>query len=322
MSPESALSEEQVAHCIQLCLSEEEVPDEELKTLNDLMNTNSDKAKDIALRILDENMIRSWFRSEADTVFINEVQKRLNIRFQDNEFISAVMSKVHEGLEDVATGESGVATDPDEVKSVSMLKYILVPIIAFVAYVGLFHSDFIKAFFVDEDSFTMTVDDLKGKPTVLNNDKRKTALLKMVVHPGDTLNTGNAQELKLKYPDYSSLEIMDNTSALVVKSESRKELQLLRGSCKVSIVKQSAGAPMTIHTSFAVIKITEGMAKIALSDTNDFIEVLSGEAVIEHVSANIVKNATPGQKFTISNEGVIDASLAKIKEETRELSNE
>ena len=45
MSPESALSEEQVAHCIQLCLSEDEVPDEELRTLNDLMKPTAIKQK-------------------------------------------------------------------------------------------------------------------------------------------------------------------------------------------------------------------------------------------------------------------------------------
>jgi len=144
----------------------------------------------------------------------------------------------------------------------------------------------------------------------------------MIVRPGDTLNTGNGQELKLKYPDYSSVEVKDNTSALIVKSETKKEIQLLRGSLKVGIVKQDAKAPMTIHTSFAVIKITEGMAVVSLSDTQDFIEVLSGEAVIEHASANIIKNAGPGQKFTISNEGIVESGLAKIKEETRELNNE
>ena len=317
-----ALSEEKVAHCIQLCLSEEEVPDEELQSLNELMKSNSNKAREIAVRILDENMIRNWFRSEADTVFINEVQKRLKLRFQDSEFISAVMSKVHEGLEDVATGEGGAAAAKDEVKSVSMIKYIFVPIIALAVYVGIFNSDFIKAFFTDEDSFLMTVDDLRGKPTVLNNDKRKTALLKMIVRPGDTLNTGNSQELKLKYPDYSSVEVKDNTSAMVVKSDSRKELQLLRGTLKVSAVKQDAKSPFTIHTSFGIIKITEGMALISLSDTQDFIEVLSGTAVIEHNTANINKSAGPGQKFTISNDGVVEAGLAKIKEETRELNNE
>lgn len=317
-----ALSEEKVAHCIQLCLSEEEVPDEELQSLNELMKSNSSKAKEIAVRILDENMIRSWFRSEADTVFINEVQKRLKLRFQDSEFISAVMSKVHEGLEDVTSGEAGQSVVKDEVKSVSMLKYILVPVIAFIAYAGLFHSDFIKAFFANEDSFLMTVDDLRGKPTVLNDDKRKTALMKMIIHPGDTLNTGNDQELKLKYPDYSTIEVKDNSSALIVKSKTKKEIQLLRGSLKVSAVKQNAKTPMTIHTSFALIKITEGMAGIALSDTSDFIEVLSGSVLIEHASANISKSAGPGQKFAVSSEGVTEIDLTKIKEETRELSNE
>lgn len=209
MSSEAALSEEKVAHYIQLCLSEEEVPDEELQSLNELMKTNSSKAKEVAVRILDENMIRNWFRSEADTVFINEVQKRLKLRFQDSEFISAVMSKVHEGLEDVATGEGGAATAKDELKSVSMLKYILVPIIAFIAYVGIFNSDFIKAFFANEDSFIMTVEDLRGKPTVLNNDKRKTALLKMIVQPGDTLNTGSGQVQDKNWDD--SLYFPDQT---------------------------------------------------------------------------------------------------------------
>ena len=319
MTPEAALSEEQVAHYIQLCLSEEDVPDEELQTLNDIMKTNSSKAKDIAVRILDENMIRNWFRSEADTVFINEVQKRLNIRFRDSEFISAVMTKVHEGL-DASEGEGGEAVVNHEVKSVSMFKYILVPIIAFIAYVTLFHSDFIKAFFVDADSFYMTVDDLHGQPTVLSEDKRKTALLKMIVRPGDTINTGLKHELKLKYPDHTLVEVKENSNAVIVNSESKKEIQLLRGALKLSVTPQPS--PVTVHTTFGIIKISEGMAIITLSEDNDLIEILSGSVILEHSSMDVVKNATPGQKFSITNEGMEEVKTEKIKKETRELSNE
>lgn len=319
MSPESALSEEQVAHCIQLCLSEDEVPDEELRTLNDLMKTNSDKAKDIAVRILDENMIRNWFRSEADTVFINEVQKRLNIRFRDSEFISAVMTKVHEGL-DATVGDGGDSVVKDEVKSVSMLKYILVPIVAFIAYVGLFHSDQIKTFFVDADSFIMTVDDFKGQPTVISENKRKTALLKMVIRPGDTLNTGTGQSMKLKYPDHTGIEVRENSNAVIVESESRKEIQLLRGGLKISTTPQHE--PMTIHTTFGIIKIKEGMAEISLSETSDAVQVLSGSVIIEHATSDIVKNATPGKSFSLSNEGMEEVTAITDKKEKRELTNE
>ena len=89
---DTQISEEEISHFIQLCLSDEDVPEDDLKTIESIMESESSRAKDIALRLLDESMIRSWFRSEADTVFINEVQKRLNIRFKDREFIEAVMS--------------------------------------------------------------------------------------------------------------------------------------------------------------------------------------------------------------------------------------
>ncbi|MCM8539172.1 MAG: FecR family protein [Lentisphaeraceae bacterium] len=321
MSPDAALSEEQVAHYIQLCLSEEEVPDEELKTLNEIMSTNSESAKEIALRLLDENMIRNWFRSEADTVFINEVQKRLNIRFRDSEFISAVMMKVHEGL-DASVGEAGESVIPDEVKSESMIKYIFVPIIALIAYVAFFQSDFIKAFFVNEDSFIMTVDDLRGKPTVISEDQRKTVLLKMIIAPGDTLSTGTSHELKLKYPDRSAVEIYENSNALIVKSESKKEIQMLRGSLKVSVIPQSEKTPFTIHTTFGTIKIVEGMAKISISDDKDVIETQSGQVFIEHASNGTTQTAKPGQVFTLSVTGLEDKELSKLKKETRELTNE
>ncbi|MCM8529385.1 MAG: FecR family protein [Lentisphaeraceae bacterium] len=321
MSPEAALSEEQVAHYIQLCLSEEEVPDEELQTLNEIMNSSSVKAKEIALRLLDENMIRNWFRSEADTVFINEVQKRLNIRFRDSEFISAVMLKVHEGL-DASVGEAGESVVPDEVKSVSMIKYIFVPIIALIVYVGLFQSDFIKAFFVNEDSFIMTVDDLRGKPTVLSEDKRKTVLLKMIISPGDTLNTGTDHELKLKYPDHTAVEIFENSNAQIVKSDSKKEIQMLRGSLKASVIPQQQKAPFTVHTTFGTIRIVEGMAKISISDDLDIIETQSGEVLIEHASNGATQKAKPGQVFALSVNGLENKEISKVKNETRELSNE
>lgn len=317
----NALTEEQVAHYIQLCLSEEEVPDEELKTLNEIMNTNSESAKEIALRLLDENMIRNWFRSEADTVFINEVQKRLNIRFRDSEFISAVMLKVHEGL-DASVGEAGESAVPDEVKSVSMIKYIFVPIIALIAYVALFQSDFIKAFFVDEDSFIMTVNDLRGRPTVISEDKRKTVLLKMIINPGDTLNTGTGQELKLKYPDHCGVEIFQNSNAIIVKSESKKEIQMLRGSLKVSVIPQQQKTPFTIHTTFGTIKIVEGMAKITISDDLDIIETQSGQVIIEHASNGSTQTAKPGQVFTINATVLAEKENDKLKNETRELTNE
>ena len=115
---ETQISEEEITHFIQLCLSDEDVPEEDLKTIENIMESESTRAKDIALRLLDESMIRSWFRSEADTVFINEVQKRLNIRFKDREFIEAVMSKVEEGMHSNPTeGETGESVAKEEIKS-------------------------------------------------------------------------------------------------------------------------------------------------------------------------------------------------------------
>ena len=181
MNNNDPLDEEQISTFIQLCLSENDVPDEELKQLEKIMDSDSTRAREIALRLLDENMIRSWFRSEADSSFINEVQKRLNIRFHDKEFIDAVMSKVEDGISKSSIGEAGVSHAKEEIKPISMLKYIFVPLAAVLIYLGLFHFDFIKSIFRDAESHMMTVQQLEGRPTLISANKRKNVIRKMII---------------------------------------------------------------------------------------------------------------------------------------------
>ena len=71
---EQEFTDDKLERFIQACISEQDVPEDDLETLEGIMQTQSQKAKDIAMRLLDESMIRSWFRSQADTSFINEVQ--------------------------------------------------------------------------------------------------------------------------------------------------------------------------------------------------------------------------------------------------------
>ena len=307
------LSEDEISRFIQVCLSDDDVPEDELATLEGIMQTESQRAKDIALRLLDESMIRSWFRSEADTVFINEVQKRLDIRFKDREFIEAVMSKVEEGISSSTPGEAGEAVVKEEIKSVSMMKYILAPIIAAVLYLCIFQMDFIKAFFRDAESFMMTVEDISGQPNVISQGKRKTVVLKMLIKPGDTLNTGSKEKVILKYPDQTTVELGPDTNVILVESGVVKELQHLSGKLKLSVHPQGEKTPFTVHSNNADVRISEGITSISVQDKEDLIEVLSGSVIIGQPGMGNNQQFSAGRKVSVSKDNIHVLSGEKDK---------
>jgi hypothetical protein len=301
---EASLTEDEMGRFIQVCLSDDDVPESELKTLEDIMKTESTRAKEIALRLIDENMIRSWFRSEADTYFISEVQKRLKIRFKDREFIEAVMSKVEAGINSSTAGEAGKEVIKQEIKSVSILKYIFVPLLAAVIYASVFHIDFIKAFFVDAESFMMTVQDMDGQPSVISDEKRKSVVLKMLIKPGDTLNTGSKETMTLRYPDHTNIEILGNSNLILVKSTTSKKLLFLQGSIKLNVLPQPEGAPFMLQTRYANVRISGGITSISLRDGKDLIEVFSGSLVVEHSNGHS-QQVLAGQDVSISEQDIV-----------------
>jgi hypothetical protein len=302
---ESNLTEDEMSRFIQLCLSDDDVPESELQTLEDIMKTEGARAKEVALRLMDERMIRSWFRSEADTCFISEVQKRLNIRFKDREFIEAVMSKVEEGIITSSVGDAGKEVVKQEIKSVSILKYIFVPFLAAVIYVGVFRTDFIKAFFIDAESFMMTVQDMDGQPAIISGEKRKTVILKMLIKPGDTLNTGSQETMTLRYPDHTSVEVLANSNLILVKSTASKEILFLQGSIKLNVLLQAEGSPFTVQTRYGSVRINTGVVNIFLRDGKDFIEVLGGSVVVEQAGGENSKKVLAGQNVTVSEQDIL-----------------
>jgi hypothetical protein len=300
---DAPINEEHMEHYIHLCLSEQDVPEEELDQLEEIMNTHSQKAKDIALRLLDESMIRSWFRSQADISFINEVQRRLNLRFQDQDFVKAVMHRVKESI-DATNGQTGATLHHEQVKSVSILKYIIAPLCAAILYVAFVHHEAVLNFFTDSDSFFMTVDDMNGRPGVISEGKNKDVILKMVIRPGDTLSTNSSDILKMRYPDNSQIDLHANTIAVVVDAGSRKELQLLRGSIQSTITPQNDEAPLTIKVSFAEIQTVSGKNYIQLKDGLATVKVLDGSAKIDHPGSDRVVKLQAGETAIIDGSGI------------------
>ena len=306
------LTQEKLEQFIQACISEQDVPEHDLQTLEEIMSTQSQKAKEVAMRLLDESMIRSWFRSQADTSFISEVQRRLNIRFQDQEFIQAVMHRVKENI-DAKEGAPGATLHKDPVKSVSMLRYILVPLCAALLYISLVHHETIMNFFSDSESTLMTVEDFNGQPTVISSGKSKGTILKQIIRPGDTLNTEKNESFKLRYPDESVLEIHQNSSLVIVDSSSQKTLQILRGTLKASIKEQKNPLPFSVKTSYGDLLVIYGEILMQLTDNSTTIKVLKDSAIFIHPASDKTIKVSSGQTAEIDNSGIKILEKSQIK---------
>ena len=302
MATDTEFSDDKLEAFIQACLSEQDVPEADLKTLENLMATQSSKAQKIAMRLLDESMIRSWFRSQADTSFINEVQRRLDLRFQDQEFIQAVMHRVKNNV-DSAEGTPGATLHKDSVKSVSMLRYILVPFCAALLYIGLVHNEALMEFFSDSERFMLTVEAYEGKPEIISAGKNQHAILKMIIRPGDTLNTDKLESLILKYPDESLLQIPEHSSFVIVNSQTQKSLQLLRGTIHAIIKKQNEQTPFVIKTSFGDVNLIHGELSIEIKDDSLTIKALKNSVDFYHAVSNQTIKIRQQQTVLVNNHG-------------------
>ncbi|MCH2208757.1 MAG: FecR family protein [Lentisphaerales bacterium] len=305
-------TQEKLEQFIQACISEQDVPESDLQTLEEIMSSQSQKAKEVAMRLLDESMIRSWFRSQADSSFINEVQRRLNIRFQDQEFIQAVMHRVKENI-DANEGDPGATLHKDPVKSVSMLRYILVPLCAALLYISFVHHETIMNFFSDSESTLMTVEDFNGQPTVISSGKSKGTILKQIIRPGDTLNTEKNQTFKLRYPDESTLEIHQSSSLVAVDNNSQKTLQILRGTLKASIKKQKESLPFSVKTSFGELLVIYGDVLMQLTEDSTTVKVLKNNATFIHPATDKTVKIRLGQTAEIDNSGIKILEQSQIK---------
>lgn len=310
MAIEQEFPQEKLERFIQACLSEEDVPENDLETLESIMTTQSQKAKDVALRLLDESMIRSWFRSQADSSFINEVQRRLNIRFQDQDFIQAVMHRVKENI-DSTEGDPGATLHKDPIKSVSMLRYIVVPLFAALLYISFVHHETIRNFFSDSESAIMTVDDFRGQPGIISSGKSKSAILKQIIRPGDTLNTEKNETLKLRYPDESVLEVHQSSSLVIVDSGAQKTLQILRGTLKAIINEQHEDSPLVIKTSYGDLQIVNASILMQTHDDSATLKVLTNSAFFLHPGTDKTVKVRQGQTAIVDSSGI--QILDKIK---------
>lgn len=305
-------TQEKLEQFIQACISEQDVPESDLQTLEEIMSSQSQKAKEVAMRLLDESMIRSWFRSQADSSFINEVQRRLNIRFQDQEFIQAVMHRVKENI-DANEGAPGATLHKDPVKSVSILRYILVPLCAALLYISFVHHETIMNFLSDSESTLMTVEDFNGQPTVISAGKSKSTILKQIIRPGDTLNTEKNQTFKLRYPDESILEIHQNSSLVVVDNSSQKTLQILRGTLKASIKEQNEALPFSVKTPYGELMVINGELLMQLTEDSTTVKVLKNYATFVHPGSDKIIKVRSGQTAEVDNTGVKILEQSQIK---------
>ena len=180
-----------------------------------------------------------------------------------------------------------------------MLKYILVPLAAALIYAGVFQLDFIKTYFHDAESYMMTVQTLEGRPTLISSNQRKNVILKMLVKPGDTLNTAFKEKIILKYPDQTALTLEADTSLMLMESTDTKELQFLRGILQIDTEVQSEEAVLTVHTALTDIKIVQGSCRISLRGDKELIHVISGFIIIRNTSQGVEQKVTGGHYVTV-----------------------
>ena len=142
----------------------------------------------------------------------------------------------------------------------------------------------------------------------------------MLIKPSDTLNSGFNERIYLKYPDQTKVELNPSTSAILVKSYTSKEMQLLNGSIKLSVTPQQEDTPMIVQSAYASVRISEGVTIISLLGDMDSILVLSGSATVEHANGTDTKTVTAGNFLTLDQEQFFE--IEKIKKEKRETSDE
>ncbi len=289
---------------IQACLLQDEVPDADLKALEAMLRTNSDMAKALALRLLDDRLIRNWFRSEADPSFIDQVRRRLELHFDDPAFVAAAMGRIQDAVL-AGEGTPGATVRKAAVSRYSAAKYLLVPLIAAVLYVVLAHGHHIVAWFHDTTNEVMTVEDFAGAPKVVTAEKEKDVIRKLLVHPGATLVTAKDESISLGYPDESRLDLGSQSELALGMEPGRKRLELLTGRLELSIAGQPKDTPLLLATPHGEVLIAGGRVRITSAADVDRVTVVEGTVQVRKLTGGDPIRVPAGHEASVRPKQII-----------------
>lgn len=304
MAEPEHLSDNDAERYIQACLSQDDVPEEDLEALEKLLEKDNEKAKEIALRLIDESMMRSWFRSEEDISFVDVVQQRLQLRFNDPSFVTAAMDKIHDNM-DAIPGTPG-ETIKQEPETKLQAWYLIIPIGAALIYFLLaYHGQLRNLIFGNTmaPKITQITGSVVAEPDLsLKKDVN--------IDPGTDLTTGSDGSIALIYLDGTMLSVEPDSRFSISESKSGKRLRLKAGELGMNIASQKVD--LILLTPLGRLSTKQANVRITVGGSIETIEVTSGSAVLQRLRHNEKAQLAKGQAAVLQKDtATIDVKTGK-----------
>jgi len=305
MANPDQLTDQDIERFVQACVQDEAVPDAELQTFRHFLESDTPKAREVALRLVDERLIRGWFRSEADGGFVRSVSRRLQEQSFDTPSSEAKLDPAALQADPGRPGPRGHAVP--KVRKYTFLKYLLVPLAAVLLYLV-----FVAVNQMRQNRDTGVADPaiaaaavVRGQVSVLSGQARQPLEPGATIRANDIVHTGAGAAATLRWSDGSEVQLGTDTEAALTLTGGALHLHLRRGSAIVKVVPQPDGRPALITTTLSQMGCNEGGASLDSTAERDRVRVAAGSLTVQRIADGASVTLTTGQSLEVNHGGAL-----------------